>query len=525
MKYIYTFQQGNAEGHKDMRDFLGGKGANLAEMCNLKLPIPPGFTLIPESSKFFVSKNFDSNEKFEFNTQLEDSLKKLENITKTYLASDTQPCLLSVRSGASVSMPGMMDTVLNLGLNEYILEPLIKKTGNPYFVYDSYRRFLQTYSTVVLAIDPELFEDKLEDIEFPSIEDLKKICVEFKQIIIDQEKRLPSNCHEQLIESIKAVYKSWHSDRAKIYRKRNNIPEDIGTAVSVQAMVYGNKNDKSLTGVLFSRDCLSGSRNITGEFLYKCQGEDIVSGSITPDPLSLHYSKEIARKIGYSESERLSSLLSLEEKDLELFKSLCFYAKNLEKHYKEVQDIEFTVDDGKLWILQTRTAKKTKRANSIIQKSFFREGLITEEELFKRTKRYKLEELKSFNFSCETEKLKKLLFVGLAASSGLASGQIVFESKDAVKKVYQKTVLVREQTDTHDLAGILAAEGTLTARGGTTSHAAVVCRGASLCCIVGSKINIDSVTKTVQIGDKFFQEGDWLSLDGDTGEIFEGNLK
>jgi len=525
MRYIYTFQQGNAEGNKDMRNLLGGKGANLAEMCNLKLPIPPGFTLIPESSKFFGSKKFDSNEKFEFNTQFTDSLKSLENITKTYLDSETNPCLLSVRSGAEVSMPGMMDTVLNLGLNNYILDTLIEKTGNPYFVYDSYRRFIQTYSIVVLDIDPELFEDKVEALTSPTVEELKELCFEFKQIVKDQEKRIPSSCHEQVIEAVAAVYKSWYSDRAKTYRKMNNIPENIGTAVSIQAMVYGNKNERSLTGVLFSRDCLNGSSNLTGEYLYKSQGEDIVSGSITPDPLSLYSSKEIARKIGYSESERLSSLLSLEEKDLDLFKSLSSHAKNLEKHYREVQDIEFTVDDGKLWILQTRTAKKTKRANSIIQKTFFREGLITEDELFERTKRYKLGDVESFKFSCETEKLTKLLSVGLAASSGLASGQIVFESKDAVRKIYEKTVLVREQTDTHDLEGILAAEGTLTSKGGTTSHAAVVCRGASLCCIVGSKIQINYVTKTVQIGDKLFQEGDWLSLDGESGEIFEGNLK
>jgi len=525
MKYIYTFQQGNSEGSKDMRDILGGKGANLAEMCNLDIPVPPGFTLIPESSKFFISKKFESSEKFEFNTQFDESLKNLEDITGTRLASETNPCLLSVRSGAKVSMPGMMDTVLNLGLNDYILDSLIEKTGNPYFVYDSYRRFIQTYSIVVLNIAPELFEDKVEELDSPTIDDLKNLCVEFKQIIKDEEKRLPSNGHEQLTEAIKAVYNSWYSDRAKIYRKMNNISEDIGTAVSIQAMVYGNKNDISLTGVLFSRDCLNGSKNITGEYLYKAQGEDIVSGLITPDPISLYFSKEIAHKIGYSESDRLSNMLSLEEKNLDLFKSLSFYAKKLEKHFGDVQDIEFTVEDDTPWILQARTAKTTPRANSVIQRSLFREGLISEDELFERTKRYKLEEVKNFHFSCETERLGKLLSIGLGASTGLASGKIVFESKDAVKKAEQKVILVREQTDTHDLDGILAAEGTLTARGGTTSHAAVICRGASLCCVVGSKILIDAVTKTVQIGDKLFQEGDWISLDGESGEIFEGELK
>jgi len=524
MQYIYNFQQGNAEGNKDMRDTLGGKGANLAEMCNMSVPVPPGFTIIPEASKFFVSDSFESDDKFNFNIQFEESLDKLESLTDSVLASEKNPCLLSVRSGSKYSMPGMMDSVLNIGLNEYLLDNLIEKTGNPYFVYDCYRRFIHTYSVVVLDINPELFEEKLECLENPTVEELKNLCVEFKQIVRDQEKRLPSNGHEQLSETIKAVYKSWYSDRAKTYRQMNNIQEDVGTAVNIQAMVYGNKNERSLTGVLFSRDCLSGSNNVTGEYLTKAQGEDIVSGLITPDPLSLYSSKEIAEKIGYNEEDRLAGLLSLEETNPLLFKSLVEIARKLEKHYKDVQDIEFTVEDEKLWILQTRTAKKTKRANSLIQKSLFREGIISYDTLIDRTGRYKLEEVKQFIFKTPEEKNSRLMGLGLAVSSGLAVGQIVFDSEEAVSKSNLDTILVREQTDTHDLEGILASKGTLTAKGGTTSHAAVVCREANLCCIVGAKIQIDLVTKTVQIGGIVFKEGDWISLDGDSGEIFEGKL-
>ena len=525
MKYIYNFRQGNAEGSKDMRDILGGKGANLAEMCNLCIPVPSGFTIVPEASKFFIEKHFESASKFEFNTQYAEALSNLENLTGKKIGSETNPCLISVRSGAKYSMPGMMDTVLNLGLNYHLLDSYIESTGDAYFVYDCYRRFIQTYGVVVLEIPVELFEEKLECLETPTTEELKKLCSDFKQIIIDQEKRLPSNGHDQLLETIKAIYKSWNSDRAKVYREINNIPNDLGTAINIQAMVYGNLNEDSLTGVLFSRDCLSGKSNITGEFLYKAQGEDIVSGYTIPDPLSSYSSKDIAKKIGYSEDTRRDKLLSLEEKDLDIFNSLKIYAKNLEKHFENVQDIEFTVEDGKLWILQARTAKTTKRAGSLIQRSLFREGLISEDVLFKRTKRYKLEDAKVFKFSCETEKLGKLLKIGLGVSSGLASGQIVFDSKEAMHRTNEDIILVREQTDTHDLSGILAAKGTLTAKGGTTSHAAVVCRGANLCCVVGAKIDIDLIAKTVRIGDTVFTEGHCLSIDGDTGEIFEGKLE
>ena len=522
MRFIYNFKQGEAEGNRDMRDLLGGKGANLAEMCNLSIPVPPGFTIIPEASKFFVGTEFDSEEKFNFNIQYEESLHRLEQLSNSVIGSESNPCLLSVRSGAKHSMPGMMDSVLNLGMNDYLIDNFIEKTGNPFYVYDCYRRFIQTYAVVVLNIDPELFEEKLECLDNPTFEDLKNLCEEFKQILVDKDKHIPSNGYAQLRETIKAVYLSWDSDRAKIYRQEHNIPEGGGTAVNIQTMVYGNKNENSLTGVLFSRDCLSGSDNITGEFLYKSQGEDIVSGLITPDPLSIHSSKEIARKIGYPEEERLHNLLSLEEIQPSLFKTLSDLAKKLETHYKDAQDIEFTVDDGELWILQTRVANKTRRANYIIQKSLFLEDIIDYDILQDRTKRYKLEKPDRFSFKDLEEKNRLLLGIGLAASSGLAVGQIALDSERALKQ--DNAILVREQTDTHDLEGILASKGTLTAKGGTTSHAAVVCRGANLCCVVGAKILVDLVTRRVQIGDKIFNEGDWISLDGDSGEIYAGQL-
>jgi len=524
MQFIYNFKQGYAEGNKDMLDILGGKGANLAEMCNLSIPVPPGFTIIPEASKFFISNKFDSHDKFKFNVQFDESLKNLETSTNSTLASELNPCILSVRSGSKESMPGMMDTILNLGLNDCVVENLIKKTGNSYFAYDSYRRFIQTYGTVVLDIDSKLFEEKLECLETPTSEELKNICMEFKQIIRDCGKRLPSNSNDQLQEAIKAVFNSWYSDRAKTYRQMHGISDDIGTAVNIQAMVFGNKDEHSLTGVLFSRDCLSGSATMTGEYLLKSQCEDIVGGIVTPNPLSLKSSKEIALKIGYSEEDRILKLISLEEINNNLFKDLIKLSKKLEHHYRDVQDIEFTVEDGKLWILQTRLAKKTNRANVIIQKNLFIEGIISEDELLDRTQRFKLEPTNKFVFKNNDDKDKKLLLVGLAVSSGLATGKIVFDPKEAVKKVDQDVILVRDQTDTHDLEGILAAKGTLTAKGGTTSHAAVVCREANLCCVIGSRININLVTKTVQIGDETFKEGDWISLDGDSGEIFKGKL-
>lgn len=520
MQYIYNFQQGKSEGNMTMRDTLGGKGANLAEMCNLNIPVPSGFTIVPSASNFFTKDSFNSSDKFNFNIQFEEAIKKLEKQTNTLFSSEENPCLVSVRSGAKFSMPGMMDSVLNLGLNSYLIDKLISKTGNPFFVYDSYRRFIQTYSCVVLGISSDLFEDRLECLDTPTVEELKTLCKDFKQIVKDAGKRIPSNAYEQLQETIKAVFNSWYSDRAKVYRKMNSIPEDIGTAVSIQTMVYGNKNNTSLTGVLFSRDCVTGENKITGEYLMNAQGEDIVSGYSTPDPISLYSSKDIAAKLGYSEGDRLSCLQSLEEINPSVYIEITTIAKRLEAHYKDVQDIEFTVEDGKLWVLQTRVAKKTKKANHLIQKSLFLEDIISYEELKDRTQHLELGEVKRFI----TNNVRSLS-TGLAASPGLAVGQIVFNSEDAKLKKNEDIILVREQTDTHDLEGILAANGTLTAKGGTTSHAALVCREADLCCVVGAFIEIDSVTKTVHIGDKTFVEGDWLSIDGETGNIYAGRLE
>jgi len=520
MQYIYSFKQGLAEGSVPMQAFLGGKGAYLAAMCNLSLPVPPGFTLTTDASKFFSSDSHQ--DAYTFNIQFKKALEKIEKVSNTSFGSCTSPCLLSIRSGAEKSMPGMMDTILNLGLNDEVIGSLLKKTENPFFVYDLYRRFIQIYSVVVLKIESELFEEKYECLQNPTEADLEKLCYSFKQIVKEQKKQIPENVHVQLRDAIKAVYASWNSCRAVEYRKINNISEDNRTAVTVQRMVFGNKNDSSLAGVLLSRDCLTGKEQITGEYLIKGQGEDIVSGTIIPYPLSLYSSKEIAQKIGYTEKDRRNSLISLEEINPILFEELKKIAKQLEMHYKHVQDIEFTVEDGKLWILQTRTAKTTKKANLIIQKNLFMNDIITEDVFFERTQRYKLEDVGKFKFKNSEEEKEKLLGIGMPVSAGLATGQIAFSSEEATQRLGTQTILVREQTDTHDLAGISASKGVLTAKGGSTSHAAVVCRGANICCVVGANIKINLTSKTVIIGDETFKDKDWISLDGDSGKIFKG---
>lgn len=504
-----------------MVEILGRKGANLAELSLLGIPVPAGFTITPAASIFYISETFNSVEKFNYLLQLEDSLKTLEEKTKTCLTSNTQPCFLSVRSGSSKSMPGMMDTVLNLGMNDSVVESLIRKTGDYFFVYDCYQRFLKTYGTIVLKIPNEPFEDRLESLESPTEVDLKDICSDFKKIIKDNNKVIPNDSRDQLREAIRAVYLSWFNPQALTYRKTHNIPEIFDTAVTVQAMVYGNRNENSHSGVIFSRDCLSGSNSITGEYLTRSQGDDIVGGIKTPKPISLSISKDLATNFGYSEEDRLSKLNSLEELNPKMFTDLVIISKKLENHFKEAQDIEFTIENGVLWILQARTAKKTKKANYVIQKSLFIEGIISEEDLLDRTQRYKLDSVKKLNVPSNT----KALSVGLAASSGVTSGQIVFNSLDASSKKFSEMILVREQTETSDLDGILSANGTLTANGGTTSHAAVVCRDLNKACIVGAKIQIDYVSKKVKIGDRTLEEGDWLSLDGDSGEIFYGKLE
>jgi len=417
-------------------------------------------------------------------------------------------------------MPGMMDSVLNLGMHDGMLERFIERTGDPCFVYDCYRRFLQSYSTVVLRLCPSMFENEIDSLKDLSVTSLKDLCTSFKGLIHRYGKRIPSNTHAQLTETIRAVFKSWDSDLAKLYRSENSIP-NVGTAVSVQAMVYGNRCQDSLTGVILTKDCITGFNNITGEYLMHSQGEDIVGGYEIPNPISVYSSIEIARNLKYTEDDRLIKLKSLEEINPNLYTELKKLSLTLENHYKEAQEVEFTVDSGKIWILQTRSANKTKEAELVIQTGFFSRDIISEEELISRTSHIKKEDRLIFSLGDKD----KVLASGLAPSSGLAVGRITLDPSKACEKTPYPKILVREQTDTKDLEAILASHGTLTAKGGTTSHAAVVCRGASICCIVGAPIKLDTFNKKVQIGDELFSEGDWISLDGYSGYIYKGKLE
>lgn len=519
LKYIYTFGSNVAEGNKSLLDQLGSKGSNIAELTNLGIPVPSGFTLTSESSKFFITNNFSSYDKFIFNTQFSKAIKHIEKTTKSKLSSLNNPCILSVRSGSKHSMPGMMDTVLNLGFNEHIVKSM-SKNSDEFFVYDCYRRFLQSYSTVVLKIPVEEFEEELEKLEINSTEGIKRICFQFKSIIERYNKVIPDDAQTQLTNAITAVYLSWKNNRAEEYRQRNNISIEEGTAVTIQTMVYGNRNSNSLTGVIFTRDCLNGKNNLTGEYLINAQGEDIVSGYKTPLPLSKYSSKELAKKLGYSEKERLTELLSYEETNPILYEKLNNLSLKIEAHYNEVQDIEFTVDDGKIWILQTRKAKRTKKANIEIQKNLLLEGKISKEEFSNRTDRFLLDEGNPLKISSDLKSITS----GIPVSSGIAVGQIVFSSEDATKNLYSETILVREQTETEDIAGIYASKGILTAKGGTTSHAAVVCRGINKPCIVGAKVYIDSASKELRIGEVLLKQGDWLTIDADSGQVFLGKI-
>ena len=541
-KRVYTFGNGKAEGRADMRNLLGGKGANLAEMNLIGVPVPPGFTITTDVCNEYFEKGKDDVVAL-LKDDVEKSVNHIEGLMNSKFGDTENPLLVSVRSGARASMPGMMDTILNLGLNDAVAEGLAKKTNNPHFVYDSYRRFVQMYGDVVLGMKPvnkediDPFEAIIQKVKAVrgvkldkdlSVDELKELVVLFKQAIKDQTgKEFPTNPMEQLWGAICAVFDSWMNERAILYRKMEGIPAEWGTAVNVQAMVFGNMGDTSATGVCFSRDAATGENLFNGEYLVNAQGEDVVAGIRTPQQITIEGSRRWAKLQGISEEERAAKYPSMEEAMPEIYKELDFLQNKLENHYHDMQDMEFTVQEGKLWFLQTRNGKRTGTAMVKIAMDLIREGLIDEKTALLRCEPQKLDELLHSVFDKDALKNAKAITRGLPASPGAACGQIVFHADDAENwhKDGHKVVMVRIETSPEDLAGMSAAEGILTARGGMTSHAAVVARGMGKCCVSGAgAINVNYKAKTVEIEGVTYKEGDYISLNGSTGEVFAGEI-
>ncbi len=542
-KTVYFFGGKKADGDAKLRNLLGGKGANLAEMVNIGVPVPPGFTITTEACTMFNERGHDFVVN-EIKREVEESMRKVEREMNAGFGDKDNPLLLSVRSGGRASMPGMMDTVLNLGLNEQTLEGLAKKTGNGRFVWDSYRRFIQMYGDVVMGMKPaskeeedpfdvimdDLKEEKgAENDQDLSTDDLKELVRRFKKAVKDETgKDFPEDPWEQLWGSVTAVFESWNNPRATYYRKKYKIPAEWGTAVNVQAMVFGNMGDKSATGVAFTRDAATGENIFNGEYLVNAQGEDVVAGTRTPRQITKEGSLRWAKLQGVPEEERQKVYPSLEEIFPELYKELDEQQNKLELHYLDMQDLEFTIQEGKLWMLQTRNGKRTGPAMVKIAMDMLREGLLKEEEALLRIEPDKLDELLHPVFDLKELEKATLLAKGLAASPGAATGQIVFFADDAAEWAAKdkKVILVRVETSPEDLSGMDAAEGILTARGGMTSHAAVVARGMGKCCVSGAgaaKINYKN--RKMTIDGREFKEGDFISLNGTTGEVFEGKIK
>jgi pyruvate,orthophosphate dikinase len=542
VKSVYTFGNKKAEGDASMKNLLGGKGANLAEMNLIGVPVPPGFTITTEMCTVYVKEGKEKVLKM-IKSEVEDGIAYIEKHMGSKFTDSKNPCLVSVRSGSRASMPGMMDTILNLGLNDDSVKGLVKKTGNERFVWDSYRRFVQMYGDVVLGLKPVSKED--EDPFEEIIDHLKKekgvtldndLTTEDLKVLVDRFKKavkkstghdFPSDPWEQLWGAITSVFDSWMNERAILYRKLNNIPEEWGTAVNVQAMVFGNMGDSSATGVCFSRDAGTGENIFNGEYLINAQGEDVVAGIRTPQEITIEGSKRWAKLTGVSEKDRKNNYPSLEETMPKLYKELFDIQKKLEKHYKDMQDMEFTIQEGKLWMLQTRSGKRTGAAMVKMAVDMSQEKLIDEKTAVLRVEPNKLDELLHPVFDKSAMKKAKVLAQGLPASPGAATGQIVFfaDDADAWAKKGHKVVLVRIETSPEDLKGMNVSEGILTARGGMTSHAAVVARGMGKCCVSGAgSLKIDYKTRTLEVAGQKFNEGDWLSLNGSTGEVFEGKI-
>ena len=540
MKRIYTFGNGKAEGRADMKNLLGGKGANLAEMNLIGVPVPPGFTITTEVCTEYNEKGKDTIVEL-LKGDVEKAINHIENLTGNKFNDSENPLLVSVRSGARVSMPGMMDTVLNLGMNDHVVEALARKSGNPRFAWDSYRRFVQMYGDVVLGMKPknktdiDPFEEIMDKVKKEKgikldteldVEDLKKLVKLFKEAVLKSTGyNFPESAWDQLWGAICAVFDSWMNERAILYRRMNQIPEEWGTAVNVQAMVYGNMGETSATGVAFTRDAATGEDIFNGEYLINAQGEDVVAGVRTPQQITIEGSRRWAKLQGISEEERASKYPSLEESMPECAKELIETQQKLEDHYKDMQDLEFTIQNGKLWLLQTRNGKRTGAAMVKIAMDLLRAGVIDEKTVLRRMEPQKLDELLHPIFDKAALQSAKVVAKGLPASPGAATGQIVFFADDAEAwaERKKKVIMVRMETSPEDLRGMNKAQGILTARGGMTSHAAVVARGMGKCCVSGAgEIIVDYKARTVEMGGKVFKEGDWISLNGSTGDVYEG---
>ncbi len=537
-KRVYFFGDKQADGNSTMKNLLGGKGANLAEMNLIGVPVPPGFTVTTEVCTEYNSEGETKVREY-LKNEVEAAVKRVEKIMGTSFGSNENPLLLSVRSGARVSMPGMMDTVLNLGLNDAAVEGIAKKSGNARFAWDSYRRFVQMYGDVVLGMSPESkedidpFEEIMEtlqeekgytsDLDF-TVDDFKVLVKQFKAAVLKRTgNSFPDDPWEQLWKAIMAVFDSWNTDRAIYYRQLNKIPDDWGTAVNVQAMVFGNMGENSATGVAFTRDAGTGENIFNGEYLINAQGEDVVAGVRTPQQITLEGSKRWAILANVSEEERAQTYPSLEERMPQQYKELDAIQEKLEQHYKDMQDLEFTVQDGKLWLLQTRTGKRTGAAMVKIAIDMLNEGMIDEKEALMRQEPEKLDELLHPVFDKEAMSEADVQAKGLPASPGAATGQLVFFADEAAK--YENTILARIETSPEDLEGMNVANGILTAKGGMTSHAAVVARGMGKCCVSGAgSIKIDYKARTMTTDGKTYKEGDWISLNGSTGEVYDGKI-
>ena len=542
VKRVYTFGDGKAEGKAEMKNLLGGKGANLAEMNLIGVPVPPGFTITTDVCTEYYELGKDKVVEL-LKPEVEKAIALLEDLMKSKFGDIENPLLVSVRSGARASMPGMMDTILNLGLNDTVVEGLARKTENPRFAWDIYRRFVQMYGDVVLGMKPtdkndhdpfELIIDEIKEekgVELDTdltVDDLKEMVRRFKEAVKNQTgKDFPESAYEQLWGAVCSVFDSWMNDRAILYRKMEGIPAEWGTAVNVQAMVYGNMGDTSATGVCFSRDAATGEDQFIGEYLINAQGEDVVAGIRTPLQITKIGSQRWAELAGISEEDRAANYPSLEEAMPEIYKEMDEIQTRLENHYKDMQDMEFTVQEGKLWFLQTRNGKRTGAAMVKIATDMLHQGMIDEKTALLRIDPIKLDELLHPIFDSTALKSAKVIAKGLAASPGAATGKVVFNADDATvwAERGESVIMVRVETSPEDLAGMAAAQGILTARGGMTSHAAVVARGMGKCCVSGAgTLKIDYAAKTMEVGDIVVKEGDYISLNGSTGDIYLGEV-
>jgi pyruvate,orthophosphate dikinase len=541
-KNVYLFGDRKAEGNASMKALLGGKGANLAEMNLIGVPVPPGFTITTEVCTDYYTYGREKVMGL-IRDEVIAAVKKIEAIMHAGFGDPANPLLLSVRSGARASMPGMMDTVLNLGLNDEVVKGLIKKTGNERFVWDSYRRFVQMYGDVVLGMKPaskedvDPFEEIIDDLKDKrnilldtdlTTGDLKELVTSFKKAVKKGTKKdFPLDPWEQLWGAIMAVFGSWMNQRAIVYRKLNGIPDNWGTAVTVQAMVFGNMGSTSATGVAFTRDAATGENLFNGEYLPNAQGEDVVAGIRTPRQITKEGSKRWARLANVTEKERVELYPSLEETMPVIYQELFTIQRKLEQHYKDMQDLEFTIQEGKLWLLQTRNGKRTGAAMVKIAIDLLREKVINERTAMLRIEPNKLDELLHPVFDEEAMSKAPVIAKGLPASPGAATGQIVFNADDAERWAAQKkaVILVRIETSPEDLKGMHVAQGILTARGGMTSHAAVVARGMGKCCVSGAgTIRVDYREKTLRADQLSLKEGDWISLNGFKGEVYQGQI-